>query len=887
VNGVRTFLWRLFAVPRKRQLEADLDDEIQTHLEMQADECVRQGMDPDLARVEAVRRFGRVEHIKDDYRDRRGLPLLEAIARDVRYSLRLLRRSPGFSLIAVLTLAVGIGATTAVFTIVNRAALRPLPVQRPGDLVALSNVGAGMFQGFSYPYYVDLRDRARSFSNLIAYRFSPLSVRASGVNERLWGYLVSGNYFETLGVGAVVGRTITPADDRDRGGHPVAVISYRYWQRRFGGDPAAIGQGILVNGRTYTVIGVAPRGFFGTEIVAAPDLWFPIAMQAEIDSRTRLLDDRRIENLLVIGRLAEHASRSQATAELDAIAADLGRVHPDTSAGRRIVHSPVGLMGNVMREPVFGSVTVLLVVSGVVLLVACTNLANLLLARAIDRRHEIAVRLSLGSGRLPLVRQLLVESLMLSIAAGGAGLLLAASLMQAVALAPLPIDVPLAFDFPIDRRVLLFNVALSVITAVMFGLIPALQGTKANISAVLKDAAGSTERRGVTWRNGLIVVQVALSLVLLTGAGLMWRALAQARRVPLGFSTTGAVEVTFDLRLQGYSDEQGRELQQRLVEHVRSLPGIANAGLADVVPLDLHFTRQRIYHESAMSERDAQATVAYLSKVSPGYFRTMRTRLLEGRDFNELDDDRGASVVVVNRALAAQMWPDATALGQRLRMGRSADSPVVQVVGVVEDGKYGSFNDESRPALFRPLKQSYSGTTSIVARTNGGAGTALAAIRGAVRDVDPNMPIAAARTLDERLAVVLLPARVMAWGLGSFGALALLLSAVGLYGVMSYSVSSRTQEIGIRMALGADRRDLLQMVFGDGGRLVAIGILAGVGLSVFLTRLLRVLLIGVSPTDPATYAAVVLSLVAVGSIACWIPARRALDTDPVDALRST
>jgi predicted permease len=896
MSGVRAFLSRLLITFRSDR-SSDLDEEVRAHIDMQALEYERQGMTPDAARAAALHRFGHVEQMKNHYRELRALPSLEAVLRDVRYSARVLRRSPGFALMAFLTLTIGIGATTAVFSLVNRALLQPLPVERPGELVSLNNRGSrGMLNLFSYPNYIDLRDRADVFAGLIAYRFTPIGASAGGVNERLWGYLVSGNYFDVLGVRPAIGRTISRADDALRGASPVTVISFRYWQQRFASDPGAIGQTLIVNGRKYTIIGVAPRGFFGTDVVAAPDLWFPLAMQPVIENGAPNIDDRRADTVFVIGRLAPRVSRTQASVAVDGMAAALAREFPDINERTQVILSPPGLFGGAMRGPLLGFTGLLLTIAGLVLLLACVNLANLLLARGIDRRHEVAIRLSIGAGRIALVRQLLTESLILSCTAGAAGLMLAWWLMRTVSAARLPIDIPLVLDLPLDGRVLLFNVALSIVTAVMFGLVPALQATKADLAGVLKDSASSSGRQSVAWRNALIVVQVAVSLVLLTGAGLMWRALARTETMALGFSTSGALEVSFDLRLQGYAPAQGREMQRRVLDAVGALPGITNAALADVVPIDLHFSRTRVYPEGSATERDTRAPVAFMSRVTPGYFQAMGTRLAEGRDFTDHDVQGSTLVAIVNRSLASRFWPGTSAVGRRLRLGGTAEfgfalgakgGPLFQIVGVVEDSKFASFNDNGALGVYRPLAQAYSGSTTVVARTKGDVAAAIAGVRGAVRVLDPNMPITSARSFEERLSVPLLPARVTALALASFGALALVLAAIGLYGVMSYSVSSRTHEIGVRMALGARRDHVLRLILGEGGRLVGIGLIAGVALAAAGTRLMHALLFGISPTDPLTYAAVVIALSAVALLACWIPARRAVRTNPLDALRSS
>ena len=895
MSGLRAMMSRLLATLGVDR-NADLDDEVRLHLEMQALEYERQGMTPEAARAAALERFGQVEPMKNDYRDRRVLPSLDAMLRDVRYSARVLRRNPAFAVMAFLTLAIGIGATTAVFSLVNRALLQPLPIERPHEVISLNNSGSrGMLNLFSYPNYVDLRARVRTFSALIAYRFTPIAVRSNGVNERLWGYLVSGNYFDVLGVRPAIGRAVSPADDVDRGGHPVAVISFRYWQLRFGSDPGAIGRPIIVNGRQYTIIGVAPRGFFGTDVVAAPDLWFPLAMQPVLENGSPRIDDRRADALFVLGRLAPGVGRGQAAAELDGVAAGLAREFPDVNGDTRVVLTPPGLFGGAMRGPLLGFTGLLLTIAALVLLVACVNLANLLLARAIDRRHEVAIRLSIGAGRLALIRQLLIESLMLSMTAGTAGLVLAWWLMRATAAIRLPIDIPLVLDLPLDGRVLLFNVVLSIVTAVLFGLVPALQASKADLSGILKDAGLSNERQSIRWRNALIVVQVAVSLVLLTGAGLMWRALGRTQTMDLGFSTRGAVEVSFDLRLQGYAPAEGREIHRRLLEAVRAQSGITRAALADVVPIDLHFSRTRVSPDGAAVERDTRRPVAFVSRITPRYFETMQTRIEEGRDFTDLDTQDSTPVAIVNRSLASRLWPGERAIGRRLRLGGTGDlgaaagpvqPNVFEIVGIVADTKFASFNDTRVLGVYRPLAQAYSGSTSVVARTDGDITAAIAAVKRVVAVLDPNMPIASARSFEERLSVPLLPARVTALALAGFGALALVLAAIGVYGVMSYAVSSRTHEIGVRMALGAQRGDVLKLVLGTGARLIGLGVLGGVLLALGLMRAMHALLFGISPSDPATYAVVAIVLAGVAFLACWIPARRAVRTNPLDALRA-
>ena len=888
MTGIRALVSRLKGTLFRDRLDDRLDEEIRTHLEMQAEELIRQGMSPEDARLAARRRFGGVDQVKEQYRDQRGLPAIESFVRDVRYSTRLLGRAPGFAAIAVVTLTIGIGATTAVFTVLNRAFLQALPVVEPHRLVALNNTAPGRtFPTFSYANFGDLRDRTRAFSGLIAYRYAPLSVSHGGINERLWGYVVTGDYFDVLGVRPAAGRLIAPSDDQNRGGHPVVVVAYKFWQQRMGGSPDAIGQTLLANGRSYTIIGVTPQGFFGTEVVSAPELFFPMAMLGEIEAVPGWLENRGAEILFVVGRLRPGVSRAQAQAEVSAAALRLAEEHPRENQDKRVVLSSPGLLGGMMRAPVLGFAGLLMVIAALVLLLACTNLANLLLARAADRRREMAERLSLGAGRAALVRQLLTESLLLSVAAGGLGLLLALWLVQLAAQFKLPVDIPLAIDLPIDRRVLIFNIALSMLTGVLFGLVPALQATKADLVTALKDGGAAATPHESTWKKALIVVQVAVSLVLLIGGGLMVRALAQAQTIPLGFTAERAAEVSFDLRLQGYAPAAGREFQRQLLQRVQALPEVRHAALADMIPVDLHFGRARVEADGVAPEPSGRLPLSYNNRITPGYFQAMDTRLEEGRDFTEFDTAQSAPVAIVNRAFAKRMWPGSSAIGKRFRLKlNDQDARPIEVVGIAADGKYAGLSETAPLMVYRPLWQSYSGSTTVVVRTNGNLATMLSAMQREVHALDPNIPIGSARTLTERLGLSLFPARMTAWILGSFGLLALVLAAVGLYGVMSYMVSTRTHEIGVRMAMGARAADVLRLILRQGLTLTGLGVMAGVLLAVLLARLMRALLYGVSSTDAATYVGVVLLLGLVSLIACFVPARRATRTDPLNALRA-
>ena len=803
---------------------------------------------------------------------------------DLRYGVRMLLKKKSFTVIAVLSLALGTGANTAIFSLINTVLLRPLPIENPKQLVALNNMAENhTFPSFSYPNYKDFRDRNDVFSGLIGYRFTPLSLSHDGVNERVWGFEVTGNYFDVLGVGAALGRAISSDDDRMPGGHPVAVMSYKCWQQRFGRDPSIIGKDVIVNGRSYMVIGVAPQGFYGTEVVSAPELWFPIAMQEPLELGNNWLENRSADNIFVQGRLKPGVSPAQAQTALNAIASQLEREFPDINEGKRVALSPPGLIGLALRGPVLGFAGLLMAVVGSVLLLACTNLANLLLARATERRREIAVRLALGASRYRLVRQLLTESLLLAFAGGALGLLPAFWLVGLVTTFKVPLNVPLAIEVFIDYRVFIFTFLLSLATGVLFGLLPALQATKPDLVPSLKDEVSFGGHRRSLLKSSLIVAQVSLSLVLLVGGGLMMRALEKAQTINLGFDPHHAVEVSFDLRLQGYESGQGKEFQKRVLERVRGLPGVQSAGIADLVPVDLHFSRASIFLEGQQLERPANVPTAMYNRVSPGYFQAMSTRLLQGRDFTEQDDEKAPRVAIINETFARRFFPGEDPIGKRFSLGRP-DAAKTLVIGVVQDGKYAGLNEDPKPFVSRPLWQSDVGATSVIARTEGDEQKLKAAVSREVQQLDSHLPMSG-NTLVERMSLPLLPARIAASVLGAFGLLALALAAIGIYGVISYAVSTRTHEIGIRMALGAQRTDVLRLVLGQGLRLTLIGVAIGLSAALALTRLMKSLLFGVSATDPTTFLIASLLLAGVALLACYVPARRAAKVDPMVALR--
>jgi len=807
--------------------------------------------------------------------------------KDIQYGARMLLKRPGLSAIAVITLALGIGANTAIFSLVNTVLLRPLPVDKPEQLVSLNSVspsGDNNVPVFSYPNYRDYRDRNDVLSGVLAYRFSPISVSTNGVNERMWAYTVSGNYFEVLGVEPALGRFFTMDEDQAAGAHPVAVITYNCWQKRFGGSPSAIGKEVIVNGRTFSIIGVAKPGFHGSEISYVPEMWFPSAMISTIEPGDDYRNDRDSANFFVQGRLKPGVTAAQAEGALKSIAVQLSAEYPKENENKTVVLSPPGLFGTFMRGPILGFAGVMMAVVGLVLLLACTNLANLLLARATERRKEIAIRLAIGASRSRLIRQLLTESLLLALLGGAIGLALAFWLVDAMAALRPPMDVPLSTNVKIDYRVLLFTGVVSAATGVLFGLLPALQTTRPDLVPALKDETSIAGYRRSWLRNGLVVFQVSLSLLLLICAGLVLRGLQRAQLMNPGFTPHHGIELSFDLSLQGYDGTRTKTFKRQLVDRVRTLPGVQYAGVANVVPLSMSLNNNNVYVEGAPQERGANIPTAMTGFASPGLIEALGVDLLEGRDFTEQDGDTRPRTALVNETFARRFWPGESAVGKRFSFEGVA-GPWLEVVGVLQDGKYFSLSEEPTPFVYAKLRPEDGSYLTLVVRTASDPQQMISAIRGEFQQLDSNLPVYSVKTLTEHMSLPLFPARVAAILLGSFGALALILAAIGIFGVMSYSVSQRTREIGIRMALGANAPNILRLVVGQGLKLISFGMGIGLVAAIAGTRLMSDLLYGVSATDSLTFFGIGLLLIGVAMLACYLPARRATQVDPMIALK--
>jgi predicted permease len=811
---------------------------------------------------------------------------MQTLFQDLRFGLRQLLKRPGFTLLAIISMALGIGANTAIFSLVDTVAFRPLPVRNGAELQELYGTlhNGADYTIQSYLNYKDYRDRNQVFSGLLAYRIAVASLSHNGNNERVWGTMASANYFDVLGVPPLLGRGFLPEEDQTPKSHPVVVLSYGCWQKRFGSDPAIVGRTVLVNNVPFTVIGVARKGFIGTDVAYSPEFWTPMMMGPVIEPGSNWLENRDSDNSFVVGRLKPGITKAQAEASLRALTFEMGKEHPTENAGRGIELIPPGLFIPDIRNGVFAFTAVLGAVGFLVLILACVNLANLLLARATERRKEIAIRLAVGASRRRLIRQLMTESVMLSLAGGVFGVLVAAAINRVVQRVDFPIDIALVFDLRIDWRVLSFTLGLSVLTGMLFSLIPAMQSSKPELVPALKDETSMAGFRRSRLRNSLVVAQITLSLVLLISAGLIVRSLQEAQRMRPGFNPENAVAFSFDVGLQGYDETKGRALQKQALERIRALPGIEAAALVDNIPLSLNYNNSTIYLEGQPPTPSAQLPLAIPSSVSPDYFRTMGISL-RGRDFTDREEKPEHRVAVVNETFAKKFFPGQDPVGKRFNFS-GADKPFWEIIGVCGDGKYNSLGEEPKAALFRPQLRDYSTAVSMVARTKGDPKTVLAAMQREMRSLDPTLPLYGMKTLKDHMKIPLFPAKIAAGALGSFGVLALVLAAVGIYGVMSYVVAGRTREIGLRMALGAQSGNVRNLILRQGMTLALIGTVIGLAIAFGATRLLKSVLYGVSASDPITFVGVTLLLAAVALLACWLPARRATRVDPMIALRA-
>jgi predicted permease len=882
--------------------EAQIAEELAQHLEDVYRERLARGATPDEAREAALTELeGDVVLAPRIRRATRphpeplavGAPAagpgwFSGLADDLRHGARALRRSPVFTIIAVLVIALGIGANTTIFSVVNALLLRPLPgVRDPGELAAVftSDFSGPRFGATSYPDLEAIESARDVFSAVAAYSPNTYAVSDGRRSRRVMGERVSYNYFQTLGVRPALGRFFIAEERAGRATATSVVISHALWQRDFAAAPDAIGAPLRVNGEVLTIVGVAPETFRGALRGVSSELWVPLSAPATLIGFDP--NHRGDRGLMVMARLQPDIDAAAAQTRLAVLAGQLHASYPDewTDINRRsrvltVLPESQARVPPQVRAPVLGFVALLMTVVGIVLLIACTNVANLMLSRASARRGEMGVRLALGATRGRIMRHLLTESVLLAGLGGAVGVLLSAWLLRAVTVARLPIPVPIALDIGLDLRVLAFALVITLAVGILFGIIPALQSSRAP-APLLREAA--TRITKLRLRNALVVVQVAASLVLLIIGGLFLRSLLVAQRIDPGFDTSAMALVPLELESEGMTTEQARQLTERIHERSAALPGVRAVALAEDVPLGLGHARRSI-SVAGYAPQDGEDMEVSFNGVSAGYFEAMGIRLLRGRSFTPADREGAPLVAVVNEAFARRFWPGADPIGQRVSMSGS-EGPFMEVVGLVPDGKYISLTEEPRPYFYYPDLQGPPTSMTLHLRTGSDLAAVVRAVRAELRALVPGITPPEIITLRQHLGLLMMPQRIAAALLVVLGGLALLVAAVGLYGVIAYSVAQRTREFGVRMALGAVAADVSRMVLGQGLRVAAVGLLIGAGLAAALAWAIRGFLF-VPPFDIPTFIAVPALLAATAAVATWIPARRATRTDPLVAIRA-
>ena len=802
---------------------------------------------------------------------------------DFRYGLRALAKYRRYTAVCVLSLALGIGANTTIFTLVNAILLRSLPVQDPAHLAALYTLDSHNpgFWGVSYPNYQDYRDRNQVFSSLLLYTGIGLNLTGGSAPHLVMGQLATGNYFSTLGVNPVIGRGFLPEEDTAAGASPVAVISNRFWRREYGADRDVLARSLSLNGRPYRIVGVAPEGFEGLNTLTSTDIWVPMALYPNLYAAPNYVPQRRALLFSVVGRLKPGVSLPQAQTAMQTLAQDLEREYPKDNHDRRVLLTTAtdAAIPPTNRAEIQRAGMVLAVLSGVVLIIACGNLASLLLARAAGRTKEIALRLALGASRWRLVRQLLAESVLLAIFGGAAGLFIAVLARDLLWSMRPPTFSHAAVRMALDRTVLAYNFAVSVFTGLIFGLAPALRATSPDLATDLKERSGPGGHSGGGWnpRSVLVMAQVAFAVIALVGAGLFVRSLRKAMHFDPGFDSAHLGIVVFNVADHGYNQVQGRDFQRRVLERARTVPGVVAATLSNDWPFRVSLSRT-----VSVEGRDSAGHIILSEFVWPGFLQSEGIRLLRGRDFNENDSQTSPRVVIMNQGAANLYWPGEDPVGKRVRFfGESSDA---EVIGVARTVNYQALGEKPQPFVYLSMQQYYFPTAALTIRTAGEPDGVLASVRGEVQALDRDL-LLQSETVNTTISESLWAQRLSAGLLAVFGALALILATIGIYGVVSYLVAHRMREFGIRMALGATAADVQLMLLGEGVRLVAVGVVAGLVVALVGSRAVASMLFMVNPVDAVTFILVPSILTLVAILACWIPAHRATHVDPMVALR--
>jgi predicted permease len=888
----KSFFRSLF---HRQRIDADLDDEVRSTVELLADQKVKEGVPPEEARRAARIELGGVEQVKEEVRSGRASAWLDTLSQDLRFGLRMLRKSPGFTVAVVITLALGIGVNTAIFSVVNDLVLRPLPVARPSEIafLLLSWKGGAQDTAFAYPYFREIQEQTSNiFSGVTAsqpYQMDGLSMDRK--SEPMWTAYLTGNFFDVLGVKPVLGRLTLPSEGLAAGADPVLVISYSYWKSRFNRDPNIIGKKVTVNGHPMTLVGVTPEGFHGLTSLLDTQGYIPLGMAATLkDATPDFLTATNSGSDAVVARLRSGIDLQQAQSALQVVAHRMALQHPALKGlmNFRILHlGPAGLAINPTHPEALTLVSALfLALAGSVLVLACVNIANLLLVRSESRQREMAMRAALGATRARLIHHLLTESILLALLGGAAGLLLGASASQAVASIPIHSPLPIIIDFSFDWRVFAYAFGAALLTGLLVGITPALRAARGDVNQILHDGGRTSTAGRRRVRSALIVVQLGGSLMLLIVAGLFVRSLENVEHSNLGFDPNGVLNVSFDPHEAGYDAAQTRAFFHSVLEHARHLPGVESAGLAYSVPMGYYNDGAALRIPGYQSPPTEGGPYAGYNQVSSGYFETMGIPLLRGRDFLDSDGENSTHVAIISQAMAERYWQGQDAIGQHFSTTFDPKRSI-QIVGVVGNIKPDSLTPQQSPFFYMPLAQSDQPMATLHVRTAAAPETMASEVIGLIHSLDPTVPVfevqpmtAALETLNGFLIFQFAAGLAMCLGI-----LGLTLAVVGAYGVISYAASRRTHEIGIRMALGAQALQVLGMILRQGVVIVAAGVVAGIAAAAGMARLVGNFLIGVPPLDSVTYVGASVLLAAVALIACYIPARRAMRVDPMQALR--
>jgi predicted permease len=886
---------RLRSLFRKQDVDSELEEEIGSHLQYQIDDYISRGMEPEEARYAALRSLGGVAQVKEECRDMRRVNFMDNFAQDLRFGFRMLWRNPGFSAMAILCLTLGIGANAAVFSWIEGLLLRPFPAVAHQDrLVVVVGTnrtrgdkrasGAG-FDAISWPDFIDFRRNSTLFDSFIADKIMGTTISIGDRAERVAGSVVSANYFDALGVHPVLGRGFEPEDESGRNEHPVTVISYWFWKERFHSDPAIVGKTQTLNGVQHTIIGVAPEGFYGTFVGWPIQFWVPVSMQELFEPGGYKLEDRSARWIEGFARLKDGVTIAQAQEEVSTVAKQLEAQYPATNRGHDIKLLPLWKAPFNGASEMLPILEITLAVVFVVLLIACSNVSNLLMVRSFARQHEMTVRLAIGARKGRLLQQLLTEGLILSTIAVVCGLAVAYSCRNLlVVFFPAPAGIVANLKGEIDWRVLVFSAAACLVSTLMFALVPAIQAGKVDLAGALKSESGSVfgARGKSRVRSLLVVAQVSLCFVLLVSAVLLIQSMQRIRTSDPGFLTESLLTTGIDLVAAGYDVDRAKDFQDRLVRRVSALGGVGSVALARVRPFSYAtYSSGSIAVDGYQPAPDEQPSAEY-NQVGPDYFRTMGIPLLSGREFTDADNETAPLVAIVNQKMVAQYWHGEDPVGNRIQL----KGQWLRVVGVARNAKYGSFAEAPRPFFYVPLRQDFSIRTSVNIRTSQDPAAIATDLSRVIHELDENLAPSEVITMRQHINRTALSSQQIAVALLSiFGGLALLLAAVGLYGVMSYSVSQSTRELGLRMALGARPGHLVRLVLSHGLRLTAIGVVWGAAGALILTRLFATLLYKVSPRDPLAFGLALVVMTTASFAACFFPVRRATRTEPVRALR--